>query len=160
MKQNTYQLLNSSAIEAIWDHSLIGLAIVSQDGNILAANPKFQEITGYSDAELKELTFQEITHPEDIKKDVFLASQVVRGERRKYRFEKRYIKKEGGIVFVLLKVVGIRDNQDDFNFFVSQVMERKRPYMPDKFLKGLALIVFFSQLLAIIVFYVAKEILL
>ena len=62
------------------DEAPIGMALVSLDGRFVRVNRAFCEVVGYEPAELTKLTFQEITHPEDIDADLALAGQLARAE--------------------------------------------------------------------------------
>jgi PAS domain S-box-containing protein len=95
---------------AIFDLVSIGIAQVdTQNGQLLRFNDRFREITGYTDEELLTKTFLELTHPEDRDKDWELFSRALRGEDQFHRNEKRYIRKDGSIVWVRLNTGFIRD---------------------------------------------------
>ncbi|MDB6154117.1 MAG: sensor signal transduction histidine kinase [Chthoniobacteraceae bacterium] len=107
----------------------IGMALVSLQGHWLKVNQKICEIVGYSEARLLEITFQEITHPEDLEGDLALVSRLISGELRSYQIEKRYIHKKGHIVSTLLTASIVRNSGGDPLYFISQVediSERKR----------------------------------
>ncbi|MCY7366988.1 MAG: PAS domain S-box protein, partial [Chamaesiphon sp.] len=87
-----------------FDQAAVGIAHVSLDGRWLVMNSKLCEIVGYMEAELLDLTFQNITHPEDLSINLEYAHQLIAGERQTYTMEKRYIHKLGHIVWVNLTV--------------------------------------------------------
>lgn len=99
----------------------IGMALVSLEGRFLAVNYSVCEITGYGEAELLARDFQEITHPDDLAADLELAGQLLRGERRSYQMEKRYIRKDGGVVWVLLTGSIVREVDGRPKYFIAQV---------------------------------------
>lgn len=68
----------------------------------LRVNRRFCEITGYSEAELLERTFQDITHPDDLQGELEDAALVLRGERDQWKREKRFVRKDGSIVWVIV----------------------------------------------------------
>lgn len=82
----------------------VGIAHVSAEGRLLLTNDALCRITGYSRAELEATTVQAITHPDDLATDVALAGRVATGEIPAYSLEKRYIRKDGSIVWVYLTV--------------------------------------------------------
>ncbi|MGC4032954.1 MAG: PAS domain S-box protein [Tepidisphaeraceae bacterium] len=106
-----------------FEESAIGMALVRPDGSLMRVNGQFCQITGYSEAELLALTFQDITHPDDLATDVDLLQAVLRGERRHYAMEKRYIRRNGQIVWVLLNVGVVLDDQHRPLYLVSQVQD-------------------------------------
>src|SRR5690554_5365357 len=67
----------------------IGMALVGIGGNLLVVNPRLCEFLGYTEAELLQLDFQSITHPEDLEKDLTLLQEVIDGKREYYQIEKR-----------------------------------------------------------------------
>ena len=81
------------------EKSPICFAQIDTNKGILYANTAFCTFTGYSCIELKSKAFSEITHPEDIEKDVLEFERMLKGEVNEYRLQTRYIKKSGQIVW-------------------------------------------------------------
>jgi PAS domain S-box-containing protein len=71
-------------------------------GQFTRVDGRFCEITGYSEAELLGLTFFDITHPEDRERDLEIARPVFCGECDRWQSEKRYVRKDGGVVRVMV----------------------------------------------------------
>ncbi len=97
----------------------LGVAQVSPSGRFLRVNDKLAEITGYSKDELLKMTFQEITHPEDVGQDVDQGEQVKNGALDTYSMEKRYVRKDGSIIWVNLTVSGARNESGHLKHFIS-----------------------------------------
>ncbi len=93
------------------------------DGRWLKVNPALCDLVGYSEAELLTRTFQDITHPEDIEVDLEYVRQMIAGEIRSYRIEKRYIHGLGHLVTVLLSVSLVRDSEGQPRYFISQIQD-------------------------------------
>ena len=111
------------------DEAPIGMALVALDGRFLRVNRVFCEIVGYSPEELTKLTFGDITHPDDLAVDVTLAAKLAHGEIPRYQLAKRYIRKDGTIVDIMLSASILRDRQGAPLHYISQVediTERKR----------------------------------
>jgi PAS domain S-box-containing protein len=111
------------------DEAPIGMAIVALDGTFTRVNRVLCEITGYSAAELTQLTFHDITHPDDLRTDVELSGQLARGEIPRYQFEKRYVRKDGRVVDVMLSGSILRGTDDTPTCYIAQIediSERKR----------------------------------
>ena len=115
--------------EAAFNAAPHGVAIVGLDGTFLHVNHKLTEIVGYPAAELVDITFQEITHPDDLDADLAQVDALLAGEVDSYELEKRYFTKDGRLIWVLLAVAIVRDEDGLPRHFISQlqdISERKR----------------------------------
>jgi diguanylate cyclase (GGDEF)-like protein/PAS domain S-box-containing protein len=106
-----------------FDFAAIGMAIVSLEGKWLQVNRAICEIVGYSAVELQLLSFQDITHPDDLEADLGYVKQLLRGEIRTYQMEKRYFHKNGHVVWVLLSVTLVRRMDGTPLHFISQIQD-------------------------------------
>jgi PAS domain S-box-containing protein len=106
-----------------FQYAAIGMALVGLDGRFLKVNRSLCELLDYTEEELRERTFQDLTHPEDLAQDVALVGQLVRGEVQNYRMEKRYLAKGARIVWALLAVSAARDAGGKPLFFISQIKD-------------------------------------
>ena len=93
----------------VFEDSPVAMALVGDDFRLAETNDAFCRLTGYSPSELAGLTFADITHPDDVDADLRLARRVFAGELRSYSIDKRYVRKNGEIVWVALTVSVIRD---------------------------------------------------
>ncbi len=78
---------------------------------------------GYSESELLELTFQDITHPEDLDADLKQLNELIAGNIKYYHIEKRYICKNGAIVHIILAASLVRDDNQKPLYFISQIID-------------------------------------
>ena len=101
----------------------IGEAIVSPEGRFLEVNAALCAITGYSEPELRELTFQEITHPDDLEAEIHFTRKLLSGEVRTYDMEKRYLHKDGRVVWILLSVSLVRADSGEPEYVIKQVQD-------------------------------------
>ena len=92
----------------ILDHVPISVLYTDLEGNVLQANPRFCELTGYSEPELKTLNVGDYTHPDDAHHDTVLRDQLVRGEMPAYQRKKRYLSKAGTTLWVRATVSLLR----------------------------------------------------
>ena len=104
---------------ATFDNAAVGIAHVALDGRWLRFNDAVCVITGYSAAELRHMTFADITHPDDLPADSELARRVAAGEIPTYSLEKRYFRKDGSLVWVMLTVSLLRDSVGAPQCFIS-----------------------------------------
>jgi len=100
-----------------------GMAIVAPDGHFLRVNPALTQIVGFSDEELKRLTFQEITHPDDLEPDLIQAERLVHGEIDGYELTKRYFRKDGSVVWIELSAAVVRDQSGSPQYFPVNIFD-------------------------------------
>ena len=117
-------LLESEELyRSTFELAALGVAHVSPEGRWLRVNKKLCEIVGYSEKELLQLTFQEITHPDDLPADLAETAKLLSGELSSFSMEKRYIRKDKSPVWVNLTVSGPRDRNGKLKHFISVVEE-------------------------------------
>ncbi|MFT5582421.1 MAG: PAS domain S-box-containing protein [Psychromonas sp.] len=115
--------VSEESFKGAFEHSAIGMGLVSPDGKWLKVNESVSEITGYTNAELMNLTFADLTHPDDLEADLKLLKELIDGTRNSYKLEKRYIHKEGNIIWVILAVSMVKDEEGKPLHFVSQITD-------------------------------------
>ncbi len=111
------------------DEAPIGMALVALDGRFVRVNRALCDITGYTADELTSRTFHDITHPDDLDTDVQLAARLGRGEIPRYQLEKRYIRKNGSVVDVMLSGSVLRGPDGAARYYIAQIediTERKQ----------------------------------
>jgi PAS domain S-box-containing protein len=106
----------------VFDHSPLGIALVSPDGRWLNVNGSTCDMLGYTKDELLKRTFQDLTHPDDLPSDMAFVNQMLNRERETYQIEKRYFRKDGNIVWVLLSV-SLTWHERKPAFFISQLTD-------------------------------------
>jgi PAS domain S-box-containing protein/diguanylate cyclase (GGDEF)-like protein len=115
------------AVENRWQltfaHSPSAVALVDLDGRIREANDALTSMLGYSRERLLQLSFTDITHPDDIAADVALFDELAHGKRDSYRLTKRYVRADGRIVHGLLHVGVIRGDHGQDTTVVAQVSD-------------------------------------
>jgi diguanylate cyclase (GGDEF)-like protein/PAS domain S-box-containing protein len=118
-----FDLLGDRRFELALTHSPIGMAVVGLDGAFLRTNRALRTMLGYSRRALADLTFQEITHPDDLDADLALLAECLAGRRRTYRMDKRYIAADGRIVWCELTAVLVEGSRNQPYCFVSQILD-------------------------------------
>jgi len=104
-------------------HAPIGMALVSLQGEWIKVNHSIKELFGYTEEELMQLTFQEITHPEDLEADIGKMDQLLQKQSNSYSMEKRYFHKNGHVIWAQLSVSLVRDDQDVPLYYISQIKD-------------------------------------
>ncbi|AEV85496.1 PAS/PAC sensor hybrid histidine kinase [Actinoplanes sp. SE50] len=109
----------------IFDNSPLGLTLCSlrtEDfGRYLQANPAMTAITGYTQDELRQMTFAELTHPDDVASTRDYARRFIAGEIESAGMERRYVHRDGHTVWVALRVALIVNDDDHARYVVIQV---------------------------------------
>jgi PAS domain S-box-containing protein len=120
--------LSEEYFRNIFEFSTVGKSITSLDGKI-KANKTFCQILGYSDQELTATHWSNITHPDDIETNQKHLESIVSGQKNSMRWEKRYIHKDGHIVWVDISTVLQRDKDGNPQYFITSIQditERKK----------------------------------
>jgi PAS domain S-box-containing protein len=106
---------------ATFEHAAVGIAHVGMDGRWLRVNERLCEILDYPRDELLKLTFQAITHPDDLDRDLELAGQLLRGDIDRYSMEKRYRRRDGSWVWAGLTGTIVRGRDGSPDYFIAVV---------------------------------------
>ena len=97
----------------VFEEGPLGLALVGKDYHFLKANGALCQMVGYSEAELLQMSFADITHPDDLRANVELAEKLFKREIPFYQLQKRYVRKNGEIIYIKLTASVIRDQRDE-----------------------------------------------
>lgn len=106
----------------IFENSVTGKSITGIDGS-MQVNKSFCRMVGYSPEELKSTPWKEITHPDDIRESEEIVASLVRGDRTEARFEKRYLRKDGMVVWTDVSTTLHRDPGGTPVFFITSVSD-------------------------------------
>src|SRR5208337_1120728 len=113
----------------LFENSSAGIALVSPDGSYIAANLTLQKMLGYTEEELQRLTTLELTLEEDRAASEAILAESAEGQRRDYRIEKRYRRKDGGVIWADVSSTLVPATGSAPAFFAAVVVditERKR----------------------------------
>ncbi|MFQ5474048.1 MAG: PAS domain-containing protein, partial [Dehalococcoidia bacterium] len=112
-----------------FEHSAVGMALVAPDGRLLRVNRICWETLGYSEQEMISTTWQAITHPDDRDATQENVRRVLAGESSFFQIEKRFIHKNGHVMWGLVTSSLLRDCDGKPSYFITQIQditERKR----------------------------------
>jgi PAS domain S-box-containing protein len=121
--------MGEKQFKGMFEHVGVGFAQTSLDGRFLLVNDRFVDIVGHDRDALLSLSFKEITYSEDLSIDIPAMKDLVDGRRQNYNTEKRYIRADGGVVWVSLTVVMVRDDVGEPDYFlavIENITERKQ----------------------------------
>ena len=112
---------SEARFEATFEQAAVGIALVAPDGRWLRANDTLCRIVGYAREELLARTFQDITHPDDLDADLDHVRRMLDSEIHTYTREKRYIRKDGEIIWINLTVSLVKKPDSTPDYFISVV---------------------------------------
>lgn len=104
-----------------FDNAAIGMGLASESGKWLRVNASLCRMLGYTPEELMQLTFQEITHPDDLFADLEQAKRLVKKEIESYTMEKRYFTKNGEAIWINLNGSAVWNEDGSLRYFIAQV---------------------------------------
>ena len=121
--------MSEERMRLFFERQLVGMAITSPEKGWVKVNDKICEMLGYSREELVRLTWTELTYPEDLASDVAQFERLLKGEIEGYTLEKRFVRKDGSLVFTNLAVGCVRrpDRSVDYVLaLLEDITGRKR----------------------------------
>jgi PAS domain S-box-containing protein len=123
IEPTTLPVLKPGYLWRAMEHSAIGTALVGLDGGWLRINGALRTFLGYEPDEFATLTFQNLTHPDDLGADLDRLEALLAGTIPSYQMDKRYIRKDGAVVWAELTVGLVRDDEGEPLFFISHVQD-------------------------------------
>lgn len=112
-----------------FEQAAVGIAHVGADGRFFRVNRRFGEVVGYGPEELREMKFEDITYPGDLAVDLEQRARIASGELDRSSREKRYVRKDGTVIWTNLTVSAVRDPQMKVKYFIAVIEDitvRKR----------------------------------
>jgi PAS domain S-box-containing protein len=101
----------------------IGIAVVDLQGRLIESNPAMQTSLGYSETELAGMNFSDYSHPDDLDSDMHLFTELLQGKRERYQMEKRYIRKDGKVVWGVLTAFLLRGPGDGLQYCIRMAKD-------------------------------------
>lgn len=109
-------------LQAVYDNASVGMAILDMNGNFFQVNRALCEMLHYTEEELLSRRYS-VTHPEDLERSEFVLAQLKEGKIQKNIMEKRYVRKDGLVIYVLHNVSLIRDKNGDPYLYIIQAQD-------------------------------------
>ena len=114
---------------SVFENSAIGVALTDHNGRFLATNHVFQAMVGYTEEELRTVTFLDLTHEDYRQANWALITELVEGKRRQFQIEKQYRRKDGSLIWVSNNVSLVPGTERVPRFVMAlseDITERKR----------------------------------
>lgn len=115
------RLQSELRFRATFEQAAVGIAHLAPDGHWLRVNQRLCQMLGYSREQLLELTFQDITHPDDLDKDLEQTQRLLRSEISRMTLEKRYLRHDGNVLWAKLNATLVRHTNGEPHYFISVV---------------------------------------
>ncbi len=130
-RKRVEQVLQESEerFRSAFDKGAVPMTMTAFDGRLIAVNAAYSRMLGYSESELAGLNFYSITHQDDLAVNKAGIDSVVSGEKDSFRMEKRYTRKDGGIIWVDMSTASVRDTDGKPLYLVTHaqdITERKQ----------------------------------
>lgn len=116
-------------LQSTFENAAVGMAHLDLEGRWLRVNARLAGMIGYPADELLQKSFQDITHPDDLAADLENARKLLAGEIENYSMEKRYVRKNGELLWINLTASLMRDAQGAPRYFIAVIEDidaRKR----------------------------------
>lgn len=114
---------NEQRLKRYLDSGLVGMAVLNSDRSWQYYNNRLCEILGYSADELHKYSWEDITHPDDLKTNKDLMNSLFRGEINEYSLEKKYIKKDGSTVYVAMYTTCTRNKDGQIDSVMGHILD-------------------------------------
>lgn len=115
---------SEQGLRIVFEQAAVGVALIeTSSGRFVRINQKYCELLGYTESEMLATTFQNITHPEDLQEDLENMRRMVAGEIREFAIEKRYLRRDGSVVWVNLTVSPTWEPGQDAQYHIAIVQD-------------------------------------
>lgn len=137
-EMNQSLIEKESNLRLIYDNAPIGMAVISLDGKWLNVNNRLCDIIGYSKEELENLTIQALTYQDDLEIGLESQTKLLTGQLTSYQVEKRYVQKNGQLIWMLVGISLLRDKEGKPFYFISQIQDINDRKQNEKIISGLS----------------------
>lgn len=129
-KNQEAKLFDSEFIfSKMFENGPFGMVLADKSARFIKANPAFRALLGYSEEEIKHITYKDVTFPEDLLVDMPYIKKLNNKEIAVYKTDKRYIRKDGKLIWGSLTVSAAFDSEGQFLYdlgIVEDITERKK----------------------------------
>jgi two-component system, cell cycle sensor histidine kinase and response regulator CckA len=115
-------------LRLVFDHSSVGAALVAPDGRFLKSNTAFCRFLGFTEEEILGRRFLDVTHPDERDRDATEMRRLARGEINRYEVDKRYVRKDGSVIWGRVSVGMVRSDDGRPLYYlpiIQDITERK-----------------------------------
>lgn len=138
-RKGTEEELRKSETElrVAFENATIGMALLDMSGHPIKCNRALQQLLGYSEQELRRMSFTEFTHPDDMDTGPDLFQELMAGKREQYQIEKHFLRKDKGVVCARLTASVVRGATNEPQYaigVIEDITEKKK--LENQFLRA------------------------
>ncbi len=124
-RKKTAELLQerNKMFSSAFENPAVGMAFVNADLTVIETNQALCDMVGLSKQGLKAIKFSAITHPDDVQRDLDMVKTIMENPAKIFRYEKRYLHNNGQIIWILLSVAAVTDNQNKYKYHLSHMQD-------------------------------------
>lgn len=129
LAEETAWMQSEKRFRTVFQAAPLGIAIANPEGYFVEVNNAFKKMLGYDANEIEKMTFVDITHPDDRRETLRLSNSVRKGKINSYKKEKRYLKKDGDVIWAIVRATAVRDNDGNIQYWLGiteDISERKQ----------------------------------
>lgn len=115
--------ISKEFFQSTFDSAAVGMAVADHSGRYIKVNRAMCNFVGYSEAELLQMSYHQITHPDDLAENVSARNRLLSGELPTFQQEKRYVRKDGRVVWALMVVSQVLDQHGKVAYSVGQMLD-------------------------------------
>lgn len=115
--------ISKEFFQSTFDSAAVGMAVADLSGRYIKVNRAMCNFVGYTEAELLQMSYHQITHPDDLAENVSARIRLVNGELPTFQQEKRYVRKDGRVVWALMVVSQVVDQHGKVAYSVGQMLD-------------------------------------
>lgn len=138
VSERTREVMEKEArFRSIFERANAGIAFIDDEGNLIQFNSCYSSLVGYQPEELQGMNISRFTHPDDFAAEISALGEMTAGIKNEHRMEKRYIRSDGGIIWVDLALSAVHDESGEVSNFVGLVVDiTKRKLAEEELLKA------------------------
>lgn len=114
---------SDARFRGLFENGIAGVVTSSLDKRFLKVNDRWCEMIGYSREELQSCDWAQLTHPEDLDSDLAQFERVISGETHDYTLEKRFLRKNGDILYTEVNIAGVRGGEGKLKYFIALAVD-------------------------------------
>lgn len=114
---------NQETFQRYFNMGTVGMGVIAPNMKWLETNDRLRQMLGYTDEELKQLTWTEMTHADDLDTNLLLFNQILDNQRDSYELDKRYLRKDGTVVFTTAYVSCYRNQNGTVRYCLASLVD-------------------------------------